>query len=128
LWTWKVIYLFDSEKSWVKIMKLQKLGRQHFVTLIKFAPGKGPEHVEKFAEIVDKQMKSNPSIGKTRHEMDIHERESLVMLGDYDMIIYWDGPNMETVHTFLIEWINLFAQHGFGTTKTLMALSRGNYQ
>lgn len=82
--------------------------RQFLVQLIRFAPGKGPNDYVEFHE----------SFNKRRHEKyDIHEIATFLTWGNYDMVVIWDAPDLETYNEFLASWIN----SGFpGTTDTLV--------
>jgi len=97
--------------------------RQGFVMLVKFAAQKGPQNVADFFDYVDTKLQQK--YGKNRHEMDIHERNTYVTLGQYDMVIVWDAPDMDTASKFFGTWVNPGID--FGSSENLVAVARGRY-
>jgi hypothetical protein len=116
-------------------IRLKPLERPTFITLVKFAPGKGPQDVTNFFDIeVEGTLKNRgyeaPATDKRglrRHhgKLDVHELFSYVTWGEHDMVIVWDAKDMEAAHEFLDAWAS--SSSGFGTTSTLVAARGGDY-
>ena len=117
-------------------IQLTPLARPVFITLIKFAPGKGPQDVADFFDIdVEKTLAKEgytappgDKRGLRRHDpkLNVHELLSYVTWGEYDMVIVWDAESLSVAQKFLIAWAS--SSSGFGTSSTLVAGGGGDYQ
>lgn len=96
---------------------------QYFVTLVKFGPGYGPKDFMKFLYEHDKYLVERKK--PTRHERGIHEDQTFITIGNYDMVIVWRAPNFEAAKNYLNDFLNPDGTNFGGSTDTLTATGKG---
>jgi len=116
----------------VSSSKLKDLPNQTFIMLVKFAPGKGPDDLAEFfdkdveAVLMSMGYNAPPGHTKRRHDpkLDVHELDSYLAWGEYDMVITWSAKDMAAAQAFARAWAG---KTTFGTTNTLVVVARKIY-